>query len=112
MVGNVSELPTHAEINEKLRLSHAVDRENGEVDKEGVKALDSEITALPPFEDSSDAGKESDDENAIIVTGADAALHLLPLRDDGDPALTFRSLFLATGLSGFQAVMNQIYQVR
>ena len=55
--------------------------------------------------------EKHDDENAIIRTGADAALHLLPMRDDFDPALTFRSLFLATGLAAFQAVMYQIYMV-
>lgn len=58
-------------------------------------------------------GVESDRESAdvVIVTGADAALHLLPLRDDFDRALTVRSMFLATGLSCFSAVMYQIYQV-
>lgn len=60
---------------------------------------------------SSDSADDGSDKDAIIVTGADAALHLLPLRDDGDPALTFRSLFLASGLSCFSAVMYQIYQV-
>lgn len=61
-----------------------------------------------------DAGSQDADdidENAIIVTGADAARWLLPMRDDGDPALTFRSIFLATVLAGFQSTMNQIYQV-
>lgn len=47
----------------------------------------------------------------IIVTGADASLHLLPLRDDFDSVLTLRSVILASGLACFQAVMNQIYQV-
>ncbi|EPS26976.1 hypothetical protein PDE_01916 [Penicillium oxalicum 114-2] len=59
-------------------------------------------------------GVESDRESAdvVIVTGADAALHLLPLRDDFDRALTVRSMFLATGLSCFSAVMYQIYQFK
>ena len=116
MVGNVVEVPTHAEINEKIRQSHAIDRDDAggaEISKEGVRALDADITAVPPYEDGSENDKDnSDDDNAIIITGADAALHLLPMRDDGDPSLTFRSILLATGLSGFQAVMNQIYQVR
>lgn len=50
-------------------------------------------------------------EDRIIITGADAAAYLLPLRDDREPVLTFRSIFLATGLSGFQASMYQIYVV-
>jgi hypothetical protein len=55
--------------------------------------------------------EEIENEDAIIVTGADAALHLLPLRDDFDSVLTLRSILLASGLACFQAVMNQIYQV-
>ncbi|OJJ48593.1 hypothetical protein ASPZODRAFT_61713 [Penicilliopsis zonata CBS 506.65] len=52
------------------------------------------------------------DDDVIIVTGADAADHLLPLRDDFDSALTFRSIILASGLACFQAVMNQIYNFK
>ena len=55
--------------------------------------------------------EKSDSPEQIIVTGADAAAHLLPLRDDGDPSVTFRGIFLASCLSAFQAVMNQIYTV-
>ncbi|GKZ36028.1 hypothetical protein AbraIFM66950_006901 [Aspergillus brasiliensis] len=56
--------------------------------------------------------EDRESEDAIIVTGADAALHLLPLRDDFDSALTFRSIILASGLACFQAVMNQIYMFK
>ncbi|KAI1336702.1 OPT oligopeptide transporter protein-domain-containing protein [Xylariaceae sp. FL0016] len=56
--------------------------------------------------------EDSDNENAIIITGADAALHLLPLRDDHDNPLTFRSIFLASILCCFQAVVYQIYQFK
>ena len=55
--------------------------------------------------------EEKQDGEAIIRTAKDAATHLLPLRDDFDPALTFRSMFLSTGLAAFQAVMYQIYMV-
>ena len=60
-----------------------------------------------------DSSIESDHDSAdvVIVTGADAAAHLLPLRDDFENVLTFRSIILASGLSGFNDVMNQIYQV-
>ncbi|KAJ6186425.1 hypothetical protein N7519_007726 [Penicillium mononematosum] len=50
--------------------------------------------------------------DTIIITGADVAAHLLPLRDDFDSVLTFRSILLASGLACFQAVMNQIYQFK
>lgn len=74
-------------------------------EKTGVTVL----AAKPEYTTKSD---DSDNNpNAIIVTGADAALHLLPLRDDFDRVLTFRSILLASGLACFQAVMNQIYQV-
>ncbi len=82
-----------------------------------LSAPDTEIEAAsPPLDGRNGGGDDKDDdagsEDVIIITGADAAAHLLPLRDDGEPALTFRSLFLATCLSAFQAVMSQIYTVR
>ncbi|KAJ5738118.1 OPT superfamily oligopeptide transporter [Penicillium malachiteum] len=59
-------------------------------------------------------GSEDDigSNDVIIVDGTDAANHLLPMRDDHDPALTFRSLVLASGLSCFQSVMYQIYMFK
>ncbi|KAL2190256.1 OPT superfamily oligopeptide transporter [Thermothelomyces heterothallicus CBS 203.75] len=69
-----------------------------------------EIDAIPPIYDKeSSQSKDDASDDAIIVTGADAAVHLLSLRDDGGRALTFRSILLATILSAFQAVMYQIY---
>jgi hypothetical protein len=56
--------------------------------------------------------EEVSNPDAIIRSGADAALYLLPLRDDFDSSLTFRSVLIASALACFQAVMNQIYQVR
>lgn len=84
------------------------------IDEKGIDkkpALDIAISAASPPE--YENGHETDDgsEGAIIITGADAAVHLLPMRDDFDAALTFRSIFLASGLSAFQAVMSQIYTV-
>lgn len=58
-----------------------------------------------------DGDSDTDSKEHIIVSGTDASKYLLPLRDDGDAALTFRGIVLATILSGFQAVMNQIYTV-
>ncbi|KAJ5659517.1 OPT oligopeptide transporter [Penicillium longicatenatum] len=63
---------------------------------------------------SGEIGGEDDrnSDDVIIVDGVDAANHLLPMRDDGDPALTLRSLILASGLACFQAVMYQIYMFK
>ncbi|KAJ5782256.1 hypothetical protein N7457_004030 [Penicillium paradoxum] len=74
-------------------------------DKTGVAVIATKDEAVP----ASDDGENSE---AIIVTGADAAIHLLPLRDDFDSVLTFRSILLASGLACFQAVMYQIYQFK
>jgi hypothetical protein len=71
--------------------------------KDDSLVLDAEAKPAPQY--------EGVDENKIIITGADAAKHLLPLRDDGESALTFRSLFLASVLAAFQAVMSEIYYV-
>lgn len=99
--GKVVSVPSHQEVNDKIRANV-----NDNVDgKDNVLATESkESHALSD----SDDGRSDD---VIIITGADAAAHLLPLRDDGEPALTFRSLVLATALSAFQAVMTQIYSV-
>lgn len=86
----------------------------GTADFEKNEKLKTEISSTVPvdsddYDDNSARDDASDD--VIIVTGADAAAHLLPLRDDREPSVTFRSLFLATCLSAFQAIMSQIYQV-
>ncbi|KAL7893519.1 OPT oligopeptide transporter domain-containing protein [Trichoderma sp. SZMC 28014] len=90
-------------------------RYGGAADFEKNEKLKTEISSAVPI-DSDDYDDNSAQDNAsddvIIVTGADAAEHLLPLRDDREPSLTFRSLFLATCLSAFQAVMSQIYQFK
>lgn len=97
--GNIFEVPSQDTTDEKSSL-----------DKKSA-AHDVDITAAPVADDGDGHEKDNDGKEPVIVTGADAALHLLPMRDDGDAALTFRSLFLASGLSAFQAVMSQIYIV-
>ena len=93
--GKVTAVPTHQAVNEKIV----------------VDAKDTTLKNETSLADSDGLDDDADDDDVIIITGSDAARHLLPLRDDGDPVLTFRSLFLATCLSGFQAVMSQIYSV-
>ncbi|KAK3387737.1 OPT oligopeptide transporter [Podospora didyma] len=98
--GHAVPAPSHEVINEKMALKN---KELG--------TLEPTITpAPPPYDGESDAhDKDNISEEVVIRTGADAAKHLLPMRDDGQPALTFRSIFLATCLAAFQAVMSQIY---
>ncbi|KAJ5580680.1 hypothetical protein N7450_006981 [Penicillium hetheringtonii] len=75
-----------------------------------VNVLSGEQNAKPDQVPSIESDRDSAD--VVIITGADAATHLVPLRDDFDNVLTFRSIILATGLACFQAVMNQIYQFK
>ncbi|KAI1841876.1 hypothetical protein JX266_011954 [Neoarthrinium moseri] len=103
--GKVVDVPTHQAIDEKIRIA----AEDPARSKEVVPA---EITAAAPQYDGEEPKKDGDGEDVIIITGADAAKHLLPLRDDHEPVLTARSIFLATVLSAFQAVMYQIYMFK
>lgn len=96
------EVPSHEAIN-----AHN-DEKREMAAKEG--GLDFEIQeARVSGSDAPD--KDTDNEAIVIRTGEDASKHLLPMRDDFDPCLTFRGIFLATCLSAFQAVMKQIYTV-
>ncbi|RMZ73517.1 OPT oligopeptide transporter [Pyrenophora seminiperda CCB06] len=103
--GKVTVVPSHEAINSFTDEKHRLAASDGGLEKKG--ALEPEIKAALPGYDSSNSENNDD---VIIITGADAAAHLLPMRDDFVPTLTFRSIFLATILSSFQAVVFQIYQ--
>jgi hypothetical protein len=99
-------------ISSELTAGTGISASNQEVleEKSGITVL----AAKDEHDDTVDKvadDNHGDSDNVIIVTGADAAAHLLPLRDDFDPVLTFRSIVLASALACFQAVMNQIYTV-
>lgn len=79
------------------------EKSDGRVDISGLSAPDG-------IED--EMTRDSSTGEEIIITGKDASEHLLPRRDDHDPALTFRSVILATALSCFAAVMAQIYNFK
>ncbi|UZP38789.1 hypothetical protein NXS19_006605 [Fusarium pseudograminearum] len=89
----------------QVHSSDNVDEKNIDTSKNAV--LGSEIHDVSSTDHHNDS--DNDSKDVIIVTGADASRHLLPMRDDHDNALTFRSLFLASCLACFQAVMYQIY---
>ena len=55
--------------------------------------------------------RDLDATDTVIITGADVSSHLVPLRDDFDTAVTFRSIFLASALVCFSASISQIYSV-
>ena len=66
-----------------------------------------EVIYLEPGRDAAEVST-----GKIIRDGYDVSEYLLPIRDDGDPALTFRSVVLSILGGGFNATMFQIYQVR
>jgi hypothetical protein len=90
-------------------LSSAPSATGVEVIDEKDQSLHHKVSAVS-LDHSRDSADARSDE-VIIVSGRDAAAHLLPMRDDGDEALTFRSLVLASALACFQCVMYQIYMV-
>lgn len=91
----------------QVHSSDNIDEKNIDTSKNAV--LGAEIHDVSSTDHHNDT--DTDSKDVIIVTGADASRHLLPMRDDHDNALTFRSLFLASCLACFQAVMYQIYTV-
>lgn len=44
----------------------------------------------------------------VITTGEDVSKYVVDLRDDMDPAITFRSLFLGTIWAGLGAAVQQV----
>ncbi|KAI6040850.1 OPT oligopeptide transporter protein-domain-containing protein, partial [Pisolithus marmoratus] len=48
----------------------------------------------------------------VIATGRDVSLYLVDERDDGDPALTFRSLLIGTVFACLGAALCQIYEFK
>jgi len=57
------------------------------------------------------ASYDLDDPDKIIKSGADAAQYMLSDRDDGDPAITVRSMVIGTAFAAFYASISQIYKV-
>lgn len=106
----IVEVPHPEESHETNEKPHLASDDEKKL-KSGITESPEIAPVAPAYDNDSSQEKEDGSEDVIIITGADAAAHLLPLRDDHDPSLTFRGLFLATALSAFQAVMYQIYMV-
>jgi hypothetical protein len=52
-------------------------------------------------------GQQLDDE-PVITTGSDVSKYVVDIRDDGDSALTFRSLVLGTVFAGLGSALCQV----
>lgn len=81
------------------------------IDEKTTPIISTSVDGSDVTKDEINGESDRDSDDVIIVSGADAAQHLLPLRDDFEPTVTFRSILLASLLACFQAVMNQIYMV-
>jgi hypothetical protein len=93
----VQDIPYIGGISDDIAIDEKSDKDRSPSDSEtAIDKLDTE-------------GHVGDD--FVIRSGADASKHLLSLRDDEDPVLTFRSALLGTAFACFQAAMNQIYNV-
>ncbi|EPT02055.1 hypothetical protein FOMPIDRAFT_1119079 [Fomitopsis schrenkii] len=70
-------------------------------------------TSLDPSRRSiGDDDTRSQKGEPVITTGEDVSKYVVDLRDDMDPAITFRSLFLGTIFAGLGAAVHQIYQFK
>nr|WVH32687.1 OPT oligopeptide transporter protein [Trichoderma asperellum] len=111
-------MPDDTVVTENKAVRHNISDEGvpsgGNIDFEKNEKVKGGSSTVPIDSDDYDdnSGQDNASDDVIIITGADAAAHLLPLRDDHEPSVTFRSLFLATCLSAFQAIMSQIYQFK
>lgn len=93
----VNDIPYFGGISDDGNIDEKSDKDRSPTDSEtAIDQLDKE-------------GHVGDDY--VIRSGVDASKHLLSLRDDEDPVLTFRSALLGTAFACFQAAMNQIYNV-
>lgn len=86
IVNNVASFP-----NEKLAIDEKLPFADVEIMKDESLVLEKEINA-----GSTDDLKDDDSEDHIIITGADAARYLLPMRDDGEPSLSRINFYLLT----------------
>ncbi|KIP01135.1 hypothetical protein PHLGIDRAFT_131357 [Phlebiopsis gigantea 11061_1 CR5-6] len=104
--GPITDLPVLRELSESV-YAH---------EKQILSSSDDENVESPLEKGSSVVEDYSDRESvqlisgeAVIRTGEDVSNILLDVRDDGDPALTFRSVVLGTVFAALGAAMCQIY---
>ncbi|KAH8692825.1 peptide transporter MTD1 [Talaromyces proteolyticus] len=94
------------------------DREN--LVDETFKPLNDKKTAADPLPREVPDGEESvgspgSDEakyvngHPVIQNGADISNFIISVRDDGDPALTFRSIVLGSAFTAFSSVITMLY---
>lgn len=97
------------ELSEKLAaLDSQVKSNDSDVDVVGEKGYASEKSSqLETATEDGDSVKYVNGE-PVITTGRDVSRFLVDVRDDGDPALTFRSFVLGTVFAGLGASLVQV----
>ncbi|KAJ5620183.1 OPT peptide transporter Mtd1 [Penicillium lagena] len=95
----------------------------GDLDIPGAKTAEEPIViideksaiALPREKDEDSAASQGDDDTVyvkghpVIQNGADVSKFLISDRDDGDPALTFRSIVLGSAFTALSSVITMLY---
>lgn len=93
-------------------ISSAEDVKITDVDRDSKDGALDEKDVYSPSVDS--GSKEFDDAKyvngePVITTGKDVSRFAVDLRDDEDPAITFRSMVLGTVFAGLGAALVQVY---
>ncbi|KAI8999139.1 oligopeptide transporter [Trametes punicea] len=96
-----------------FRASESFDEKAGHDKLEKHLSSDSSLAHKGEPDGKAEYDQEDDVEyvngEPVITTGMDVSRFLVDTRDDGDPALTFRSLFIGTVFAGLGAALCQIY---
>ncbi|WRT64922.1 uncharacterized protein IL334_001862 [Kwoniella shivajii] len=100
-----AELPPHAhapfDLEDERQLAHPDEKlDNDSEDEKDLKLDASELRAQDE--------KELQNGHVVIRDGHDIARYVVSTQDDGDPALTFRSFVIGSGLTALAACINQI----
>ncbi|KAG7448856.1 oligopeptide transporter [Guyanagaster necrorhizus] len=77
-----------------------------------VQASADEKLSIAADDPEFDYEKSHLNDEAIVTSGQDVSRFVVDVRDDSDPALTFRSLFLGTVIAGLGAALCQIYNFK
>jgi len=89
-----------------LGPSHQVSEKNDALNTEG--SFDNSLEKAGEDQDRYSEDVELLNGEPVITSGHDVSRFVVDMRDDGDPALTLRSLFLGTVMAGLGAALCQV----
>lgn len=109
MVG-ITPLPDLPVLRDPIESIYVDEKKQVDSVEDVTKKTDSLYGKDSSLEDlaSSDSGVLYVNGEPVIRTGEDVSNFLIDVRDDGDPALTFRSLALGTVFAGLGAALCQV----